>query len=47
MSEKGSVSTYRRIVKSTGLFGGVQVIGIICSFVKVKFIGLGRKESVS
>ena len=31
MSEKGSVSTYRRIVKSTGLFGGVQVIGIICS----------------
>ena len=40
MSEKGSVSTYRRIVKSTGLFGGVQVIGIICSFVKVKFIAI-------
>ena len=40
MSEKGSVSTYRRIVKSTGLLGGVQVIGIICSFVKVKFIAI-------
>lgn len=40
MTEKDSVSTYRRIVKSTGLFGGVQVIGIICSFIKVKFIAV-------
>ncbi|WP_455498857.1 O-antigen translocase [Coprobacter sp.] len=40
MSEKESVSTYRRIVKATGLFGGAQVVGILCSVVKAKLIAI-------
>lgn len=40
MSEKESVSTYRRIVKATGLFGGAQVVGILCSVIKAKLIAV-------
>ena len=34
------VSTYRRIVKSTGLFGGVQGVNILCSIVRTKCLAL-------
>lgn len=40
MSEKESASTYRRIVKATGLFGGAQVVGILCSVIKAKLIAV-------
>lgn len=32
--------SYRRIVKATGIFGGVQMVGILCSLIKTKFIAL-------
>ena len=34
------VSTYRRIVKSTGLFGGVQLVNILCSIIKTKLVAV-------
>ncbi len=34
------VSTYRRIVKSTGVLGGVQIITMLCSIVKTKWIAI-------
>ncbi|MEG2163742.1 MAG: oligosaccharide flippase family protein [Bacteroidales bacterium] len=38
MSDNGS--TYGRIIKATGIFGGVQVINMICSLVRNKIIAV-------
>ncbi len=40
MEKTEDIRNYRRIVKATGLFGGVQVINILCSLVKTKLIAV-------
>ena len=40
MQQGESTSMYRRIVKTTGLLGGVQVLSILCSIVRNKCIAL-------
>ena len=40
MQQSESTSMYRRIVKTTGLLGGVQVLSILCSIVRNKCIAL-------
>ena len=40
MTQSESTSMYRRIVKATGLLGGVQVFSILCSVVRNKCIAL-------
>lgn len=44
MQQGESTSMYRRIVKTTGMLGGVQVLSILCSIVRNKCIAmwLGR-----
>ena len=38
MSEKNSI--YKRIVNATSLFGGVQVINMLCSLIRNKVIAI-------
>lgn len=40
MSGESKQKIYRTIVKATGLFGGVQVIGILCSIVRNKLVAV-------
>ena len=40
MAHDDSTSMYRRIVKATGLLGGVQIFSILCSIVRNKCIAL-------
>lgn len=39
-ASKGELSSYRNILKNTSLFGGVQVITIIISVIRSKFVAL-------
>ena len=38
MAERNSI--YRMAMKAMGIFGGVQMIGIICSIVRTKLVAM-------